>query len=95
MKRKLIARNKLKVTGVLRYARRNSLTLREFIPGRIRAQIRMMFRHQRRCNAALDLAGAKPWISQDIFLIHCVSWRGHRCKHTFVTSEKLEEMRNA
>lgn len=97
MKRKLIARNKINVTGVLRYARRNFLFANDAARmGRYRSEVRMKIRHERRFGAEPDLSQAEPWggLWGD-FIIPCVSSRGLICKHILVTAEKLEEMRNA
>ncbi|EHK0699988.1 hypothetical protein ICL29_004114 [Salmonella enterica] len=83
MKRKLIARNKIKLTGVLRYARRNSLSLESAVrTGCINSQVRMFFRHQDRFHPELDLRrkirherrfGAEPDLSR------AVSWGVSGC----------------
>lgn len=95
MKRKLIARNKMIITDVLRYARRNFLFPKDAAHmGRYRAEVRMMIRHERRFGAEPDLNQAEPWGLSDSFIVPCVSSRGLICKHILVTAEKLEEMRN-
>ncbi|EKY1962278.1 hypothetical protein RA241_003667 [Cronobacter sakazakii] len=96
MKRKLIARNKMNVTGVLRYARRNFLFPNDAAQmGRYRSEVRMKIRHERRFGAEPDLSQAEPWGLSGGFIIPCVSSRGLICKHILVTAEKLEKMRNA
>jgi hypothetical protein len=96
MKRKLIARNKINVTGVLRYARRNFLFPNDASRmGRYRAEVRMKLRHERRFGAEPDFSQAEQWGLSSSFIIPCVSSRGLICKHILVTNEKLEEMRNA
>lgn len=96
MKRKLIARNKINVTGVLRYARRNFLFPNDAARmGCYRAEVRMKIRHERRFGAEPDLNQAVPWGQSGSFIIPCVSSRGLICKHILVTTAKLEEMRNA
>ncbi|ELY2473141.1 hypothetical protein SMB93_003537 [Cronobacter sakazakii] len=96
MKRKLIARNKMIVSDVLRYGRRNFLFPNDAARmGRYRAEVRMKIRHERRFGAEPDLSQAEPWGLSGDFIIPCVSSRGLICKHILVNAEKLEEMRNA
>ena len=96
MKRKLITRNKNNVTGVLRYARRNSLFPKDAMHfGRYLAEIRMLIRHEHRYGAEPDLAQAEPAYRPGYYIVPCISSRGVICKHIIVSAEKLKEMQRA